>query len=57
MQQINGSFNVVSPDKKLEQSIQRSQESVHGIIGQRKKAKHVTKWEVAYHKILSINVF
>ena len=33
VQQINGTFNAISPDMKLEQSIQRSQKSVHGIIG------------------------
>ena len=52
--QINGSFNAVSPDMKLEQSIQRSQKSVHGIIGQTRKSKYVTEWEVAYHETLSI---
>ena len=55
VQQINGSFNAVSPDMKLEQSIQRSQKSVHGIIGQTRKSKYATEWEVAYHEILSIN--
>ena len=35
--------------------MQRSQKSVHGIIGQTRKSKHVTEWEVAYHEILSIN--
>ena len=56
VQKINESFNAVSPDVKLEQSIQqRSQKSVHGIIGQTRKSKYVTEWEVAYHEILSIN--
>ena len=55
VQQINESFNAISSDMKLEQSIQRSQKSVHGIIGQTRKSKYVTEWEVAYHKILSIN--
>ena len=40
---------------KLEQSIQISQESAHGIISDIRKSKYVTKWEVAYHDILSIN--
>ena len=55
MQQINGNFNAVFPDIKLEQSIQISQESVHDIIGEIRKSKYVTKWEVTYHNILPIN--
>ena len=43
VQQIKGSFNAVSPDMKLEQSIQRSQRSVHGIIRQTRKSKFVTE--------------
>ena len=27
------------------------------LLARQKKAKYVTKWEVEYHKILSINVF
>ena len=58
IKQINGSFNAVSPDMKLEQSIQRRQKIAQGIIVQPKNAKHVAEWEVAYHEILSIdNVF
>ena len=52
MQQINRRFNAASTDMKLEQSIQKSQNNVHGIIGQTRKLKYVTEWEVAYHKIL-----
>ena len=52
VQQINRRFNAVSTDMKMEQSIQKSQNSVHGIIGQTRKLKYVTEWEVAYHKIL-----
>ena len=43
VQKINESFNSVSPDVKLEQSIQRSQKSVHGAIGQTRKSKYVTE--------------
>ena len=42
VQQVNGSFNVVSPDMKPEQTIQRSQKSLHGITGQTRKAKYIT---------------
>ena len=55
MQQINGNFNAVFPGMKLEQSIQIYQESAHGIISDIRKSNYVTKWEVAYHDILSIN--
>ena len=55
VQQINGSFNAVSRNMKLGQSIQRSQKSIHGIIGQTRKSKYVTELEVAYHETLSIN--
>ena len=56
VQQINGSFNAVSRNMKLEQSIQkRSQKSIHGIIGQTRKSKYVTELEVVYHETLSIN--
>ena len=34
VKQIDGSFNAVSPDMKLGQSIQRSQKRVHGSIDQ-----------------------
>ena len=43
MQQINRRFNAVSTDMKMEQSIQKSQNSVHGIIGQTRKLKYVTE--------------
>ena len=45
VRQINESFNAVSTD------IQRSQK----IVGQTRKSKYVTEWEVPCHEILSIN--
>ena len=50
----DGSFNAVSPDMRLEQSIQRSQKSSHGIIGQTRSQCFVTELEVVYHEVLSI---
>ena len=51
-------FSAVSPDMKLEQTIQRSQKSMGGIISQTNQQNYVTEWEIVYHEILSIsNVF
>ena len=53
-----GSFNAVSPDMKLEQTIQRSKKSTSGIIVQSKQTSCVTEWELVYHEILGIsNIF
>ena len=48
-------FNAVSPDMKLEQTIQRSKKSQSGIIGQARQNSYVTEWELVYHKILNIS--
>ena len=48
-------FNAVTPDTKLEQSIQRSKEGAGGIIGQTKQNAFVTEWELAYHEVLDIS--
>ena len=37
-----GTFNAVSPDMKLEQSIQRSKKGSGGIIGQTKQQSYIT---------------
>ena len=51
-------FSAVSPDMKLEQTIQRSQKSMGGIISQTNQQYYVTEWEIVYHEILSVsNVF
>ena len=50
-----GSFNGVAPDKKLEQTIQRVQKAVSGIIGQTRKLEYVTEWKAIYHEILAIS--
>ena len=51
-------FSAVSPDMKLEQTIQRSQKSMGGIVSQTNQQNYVTEWEIVYHEILSIsNVF
>ena len=51
-------FSAVSPDMKLEQTIQHSQKSMGGIISQTNQQNYVTEWEIVYHEILSIsNVF
>ena len=50
-----GSFNYVAPDMKLEQSINRSAKSTHGIIGQTKCLNYVTTWQLLYHEMLAIS--
>ena len=50
-----GKFNSVSPDMKLEQSINRSAKSTHGIIGQTRSLNYVTQWQLLYHEVLSIS--
>ena len=48
-------FSGVSPDMKLEQTIQRAQKSSSGIIGQTRRISNVSEWEVVYHEILAIS--
>ena len=50
-----GCFNAVAPDMKLEQTIQWSQKSSKGIIGQTHQVNYVSKWEVVYREILAIS--
>ena len=52
---IDRLFSAVSLDMKLEQTIQRSQKSMGGIISQTNQQNHVTEWEIVYHEILSIS--
>ena len=52
-----GNFNGVSPDMKLEQTIQRSKKSAAGIIGQTRQFSYVTEWEFIYHEVLAISVY
>ena len=54
VKQRYGSFNAVAGDMELEQTIQRSQKSTRGIIGQSRQSEYVTKWEIVYHEILSM---
>ena len=55
VQTIPGSFKATSPGMKLEQTINRSQKSSGGIIGQTKTDSYVSEWELAYHEILAIS--
>ena len=45
-----GSFNSVGVDMALEQSINKSAKSSHGIIGTSKKLDYVTEWTLVYHE-------
>ena len=47
-------FSSVSPDMKLEQTIQRAQKSSSGIIGQTRRISYMPEWEAVYHEILAI---
>ena len=51
----SGSFNAVACDMKLEQSINRSAKSSHGIIGQTKYHQYITEWQLIYHEVLDIS--
>ena len=55
VQTTKGSFKAVSPDMKLEQTINRSQKSSGGIVGQMKTDSYVSEWELVYHEILAIS--
>ena len=50
-----GNFNGVSPDMKLEQTIQRSKKSAAGIIGQTPQLSYVTERELIFHEVLAIS--
>ena len=50
-----GYFKAVAPDMKLEQTIQRSQKSFGGIIGQTKQVGYVTECGPIYHEVLAIS--
>ena len=50
VKQSQGNFNAVAGDLKLEQTINRSQKSVGGIIGQTRQREYVTKWELSIMK-------
>ena len=52
-----GFFNAVSPDLKLEQTIQRAQKDPKGIVGQNRKDEYVAQWQIIYHEILEICSF
>ena len=52
VQTTKGTFKAVSPDMKLEQTINRSQMSSGGIIGQTKTSLYVSEWE--YYEIMNI---
>ena len=49
-----GTFNAVSGDMKLEQTIQRSSKSSHGIIGRTRNLSYVTEWQMIYHEVWAI---
>ena len=50
-----GTFKAVSPDTDLEQTINRSQKSSRGIVGQTKTESYVSEWKLVYHEILAIS--
>ena len=50
----DGEFNSVAADMKLEQTIQRSSKSSHGIIGNTRSYDYTTEWCLIYHEIIGI---
>ena len=49
-----GCFNAVGADMSLEQTINRSQKSSSGIIGNSRTKMYVAKWEILYHELLAV---
>ena len=45
-----GRFNSVSPDMKLEQTIQRVSKDDGGIIGEQRKEAYVAEWNLFFHE-------
>ena len=43
-------FNSVSPDMKLEQTIQRTSKDPAGIIGEQGKETYIAKWNLIFHE-------
>ena len=54
VKRTDGPFSAVGADMCLEQTINRSQKSTGGIIGNTKKKKFVTQWEIIYHEMLAV---
>jgi hypothetical protein len=50
-----GLFNAIGADMCLEQTINRSQKSTSGIIGNTKKKQYVAQWEMIYHEMLALS--
>lgn len=55
VKRTQGKFNAVGADMALEQTINRSQKSTSGIIGNTRKKKFVAMWELIYHEMLAIS--
>ena len=55
MKNENGNFKAVGGDQPLEQTINRSQKSHSGIIGNTGQKAFVAQWEIIYHEMLSIS--
>ena len=50
-----GHFNSVGMDMALEQTINKSQKSSSGIIGNTKKKEFVAQWELIHHELLGVS--
>ena len=46
----NGRFNSVSPDLKLEQTIQRASKCPGGILGEQRRLHYVAEWDLIFHE-------
>ena len=55
VKRTHGKFNAVGADMALKQTINRSQKSASGIIGNTRKKKFVAMWEIIYHEMLAIS--
>ena len=50
-----GRFNSVSPDIKLEQTIQRVSKDMGGIIGEQQEEAFVAEWNLVFHETHQIS--
>lgn len=50
-----GHFKAVGADMALEQTINKSQKSASGILGNSRRKQFVAKWELIYHEMLAVS--
>lgn len=54
VKRTEGKFSAVGADMCLEQTINRSQKNVGGVIGNTKRKQFVAQWEIIYHEMMGV---